>query len=209
MVFAEHGELQAAREVFTKVNTYILYYIYCFLEFFVIYAILLCDFTLFLFLPYFCLFGQVREESKAQSTDVGINLAHVQLAQGRFPDAEHLYQATMKLMQFSSDATKMALLNEWTSLAQLSYRRFAESSLTAQKGVHLDPANLRLWHNIAVIHRDSSAALRAKQTRTVDDLEGAVLCLASAEQTFQYVASKKNTKFEVANKHLKACKVNQ
>jgi hypothetical protein len=27
MVFAEHGELQAAREVFTKVNTYILYYV--------------------------------------------------------------------------------------------------------------------------------------------------------------------------------------
>lgn len=149
----------------------------------------------------------MREESKSQSTDAGINLAHVQLAQGRFPDAEHLYQATMKLMQHSSDATKMALLNEWTSLAQVSYRRFAEAALTALKGAHLDPANLRLWHNIAVINRDSAAALRAKQTRTVDDLESAVLSLSSAEQTFHYVVSKKNSKFEAANKHLKSCKV--
>lgn len=137
---------------------------------------------------------------------MGINLAHVQLAHGRFPDAEHLYQATMKLMQCSSDASKMALLNEWTSLAQLSYRRFAEAALTAQKGAHLDPTNVRLWHNIAVIHRDLCAALRAKQTRSVDDLESAVLSLSGAEQIFHHVASKKNAKFEIANKHLKACK---
>lgn len=148
------------------------------------------------------------------AADIGINLAHVHLAQQRFVDAEHLYQAMLKTLVLNCRVDKMVSVYEWTALAQVGNNRMDSAIVSLLNGLHLNPLSFRLWFNVAVVNRDAALSIKNKVTRSVDDIQGGLESIDYAHQLFSFfykssTSFKREPQYEkvVAEKFAKAAKV--
>ena len=132
------------------------------------------------------IFQKAREE--CHGADIGINLAHVHIAQNRYTDAEHLYLSTIKPLLGSCSIDKVVSVYEWTALAQLSYNRMENALHSLLKGTHLNPLAFRLWFNVAIVNRDFTQFIKNKLNRNITDIEIAIDSIDSAQQIFSFFA---------------------
>ncbi len=161
-------------------------------------------------------YSKVREETLSQGVDFSINLAHVHLSLGRYPDADHIYQSTLKLLLHSNNVDRMASICEWTGMAQLSYQRHVDAACSLSRSIHYNPLGLRYWYDIAVIYRDLASLKLKKHSPSVDDMQYALSCVEYAQHIFSfltkssYVASlpKRDYDRTKTDQFSKNCKVN-
>jgi tetratricopeptide (TPR) repeat protein len=159
---------------------------------------------------------QARETNMSVSDDICINLAHVHYAQGRFIDAEHQYQATLKAMHSDKNVRtdKLASLCEYSGMAQFSNKRHEESIRSLLRAVHYSPLNLRLWFNVAMVRSEISSVSMQKPRRTVADIEVASEQLNLGQKLFLFLGSNsiavnKDSFYdrESAQRHARLCEV--
>jgi tetratricopeptide (TPR) repeat protein len=198
MICAEKKELEVAREIFSRV---------CMLLFFS---------SLFWVVNYSqCC--QARETNMSVSDEICINLAHVHYAQGRFLDAEHQYQATLRAMHSDRNirTDKLAALCEYSAMSQFSNKRHDESIRSLLRAIHYSPLNLRLYYNVAIVRNDISSLYMQKPRRSVADIEVASEQLNLSQKFFLFLGNTgiavggKDNYYdkEAAQRHARLCEV--
>ena len=137
------------------------------------------------------IFSRARETNMPTNEDICANLAHIHQLQGRLVDAEHLYEATIKsLSNNSKQSEKTIALRECTSMAQYLNNRYDVSLHSLLKSIHQDPGNLRLWYNVAVVHRANSLAIMKKgSSLSRADIEEASKEITTASNLFSFLAT--------------------
>lgn len=110
------------------------------------------------------------------SEDISVNLANVHLALNKFVDADHQYQATMKSSVQTSrgSSIRSSALCEYSAYAQFLGKRNLESVHSLLRAIHLEPANLRRWYNLAVVRSAIAQQTMQKKGSTSSRSGGAV-----------------------------------
>ncbi len=124
------------------------------------------------------------------SEDICTNLAHVYMLQNRSVDAERLYQATIKNFSRTgrSLSDKPAHLNECVAFVQLKTGRFEEASRSIFRAIHLNPANLRFWYNVAFIGHNQSTKAVSRGASTTASIEDAKMFASLSKKVFKHLA---------------------
>lgn len=137
------------------------------------------------------IFSRARETNMPTNEDICANLAHIHQLQGRLVDAEHLYEATIKsLSNNSKQSEKTIALRECTAMAQYLNNRYDVSLHSLLKSIHQDPGNLRLWYNVAVVHRANALAIMKRGIAlSRADIEDASKEMSIASKLFSFLAS--------------------
>jgi hypothetical protein len=145
-----------------------------------------------------------------------MNLANVHLEQGRFVDAEHLYNVTLKSIACShfANSVKLATLSEYAALAQFKNKKADESFRSILRSIHYDPICLRLWYNAAVILHDAAISRKGKEEKSVAVIQDAIHNLQVAKTIFLFASTStipqsRGILFdkEVAQKNSRLCEV--
>ena len=139
-------------------------------------------------------FPQAREAGMPLSEDICSNLAHVHLAQGRFVDAEHLYQASLKTLPAVSSSSsgglatkgsdKVLAAYECMAFAQYRHGRHSEAIRSLLRSLHGDPSVLRGWFNVGVVRCDLSTTSLYKKSSSVEDMDDGFRQLILAKKLF-------------------------
>jgi tetratricopeptide (TPR) repeat protein len=141
---------------------------------------------------------KARESNVPLSEDICANLAHVHLAQGRLIDAEHLYQAALKMLPKSNgsgggtstrQADKLVAAHECMALAQFRHGRHDDAVKSLFKGLHSDPTCLRDWYNVAIVRADLGISVMKRSGKSSADIQDAISNLQVAEQLLGFLAS--------------------
>ena len=140
--------------------------------------------------------SRAREAGMPLSEDICCNLAHVHLAQGRFVDAEHLYQAALKTLPRSSSSSggsaakqsdRVNSAYECMAFAEFRHGRHVDALNSLLRGLHNDPSNLREWYNVAVVRADVAAQYSKKKSGVVDEVENATENVRLAHRLFHFL----------------------
>ena len=143
--------------------------------------------------------SRAREAGLPLSEDICCNLAHVHLAQGRFVDAEMLYQAALKTLPRSSSSSggsaakqsdRVNSAFECMSYAEFRHGRHSDALLSLLRGLHNDPSCLRGWYNVAIVRSDIASQYKAdKGDNKVDEILDAMENLRLARRMFHFLGS--------------------
>ena len=143
--------------------------------------------------------SRAREAGLPLSEDICCNLAHVHLAQGRFVDAEMLYQAALKTLPRSSSSSggsaakqsdRVNSAYECMSYAEFRHGRHSAALSSLLRGLHNDPSCLRGWYNVAIVRSDIAAQYKAdKGDNKVDEIVDAMENLRLARRMFHFLGS--------------------
>ena len=143
--------------------------------------------------------SRAREAGLPLSEDICCNLAHVHLAQGRFVDAEMLYQAALKTLPRSSSSSggsaakqsdRVNSAYECMAFAEFRHGRHSDALRSLLRGLHNDPSCLRGWYNVAIVRSDIASQYKAdKGDNKVDEIEDAMENLRLARRMFHFLGS--------------------
>jgi len=151
------------------------------------------------------IFSKCREANMSLNDDICCNLANVNVKNGRFIDAEHLYQASIK--SASKPLGKFdRKLYEYMAYSQYESRRFEDSIRTLQRCIHIDPAYARSWFNIASVREKFGVDKRSKGSSL--DLKCAIDETKFAQSIFHHLSNIGNDKlynYNAARKRASNC----
>jgi tetratricopeptide (TPR) repeat protein len=142
--------------------------------------------------------SRAREAGMPLSEDICCNLAHVHLAQERYVDAEHLYQAALKTLPRSSSSSggsaakqsdRVNAAYECMAYAEYKHGRHGDALNSLLRGLHNDPSSLREWYNVAVVRADVATKYYRKKSGVVDDVADAMENVGLAGRMFQFLRS--------------------
>ena len=126
--------------------------------------------------------------------DICIDLAHTNMAQGRFLDSIYLYQTSIKSQAYSPLMyEKMSQLHDYISTAYYQNKNFNESMACIKKSLFLNPTSLHRWFNLALSKEESAVELLNKPNRLIEDIEFAIKEFATASKIFEFLLSDRSS----------------
>lgn len=136
------------------------------------------------------IFSKVRE-AQPELPDAWINLAHIYMAEEKYPEAIQLYARCLEQCYANLDTEVMLYLAK----AHFEAKNYLLCIQTLTRALHLDPTDLRLWYNLGLALEDFAVGTLgqeiAKKTgirRTLADVERAVQDLIRAQRIFTFLA---------------------
>jgi tetratricopeptide (TPR) repeat protein len=124
------------------------------------------------------IFSRVRETGLSPASDVCVNLGHMHLSQGRYVDAIHIYQATLKSLPTSPavrmQSEVMGEVSDCLSLSYLKNSQHDDSVRVLLKSLHYDPSRLHDWFNVACVKEELAVKLCRSQTSSISDISLAI-----------------------------------
>ncbi len=151
------------------------------------------------------IFSKCREANMPVNDDICCNLANIHVKNGRFVDAEHLYQAAIKSSSKSLGKFDRKLF-EYMAFSQYESKRFEDSIRSLQRCIHIDPAYARSWFNIASVREKFAIDKRSKGSSA--DLKCAIDETKVAQSIFHHLSNIGNDKlynYNVARKRASHC----
>jgi len=114
----------------------------------------------------------------ADRPDMRINLAHINMAQGRYGDAIVLYQNCLKKYHNNKDPTLLLYLAK----AYHEDKRHQECRQTLLKAIHLSPHDKALWFNLAYSYEQNAVSKLQNQSkrRSLEEVNAAFNMLGEA-----------------------------
>jgi tetratricopeptide (TPR) repeat protein len=176
-------------------------------------------------------YSQLKEQHIPLSDDIGTNLATVYLQQGRYPEAERLFQSAFRSMgngcgtrsftsaalQPVSAAESRQYLLEGVALAQTKLLKNEEAFKSLLRALHLSPHSaLQDWFNVAVVSEAVASVLNAKIVqRTATEINDAMEYLKLSISIFGFLMSSISNHYlqqvmidkTAVQKHLNLCMV--
>ena len=151
------------------------------------------------------IFSKSREANMPVNDNICCNLANIHVKNGRFVDAEHVYQATIKSSSKSLGKFDRQLF-EYMAYSQYESKRFEDSIRSLQRCIHIDPAYARSWFNIASVREKFAIDKRSKGSSA--DLKCAIDETKVAQSIFHHLSNIGNDKlynYNVARKRASHC----
>ncbi|EFA77557.1 RNA polymerase II complex component [Heterostelium album PN500] len=136
------------------------------------------------------IFVQLREAA-IDVQSVSLNLAHVYMEKKLFDFAIRLYEGCLKKC---SDAKELELIYLYLSKALFEAQRYSECKQILKKAIHISPANMVLWFNLALTIEKYAAMFIHTAKKTLFDYSNLQKETAYARHLLMSISNSKNTK---------------